>query len=414
MTVDRLKALEMHRRSRGKIKIYPTINIRNEEDLAMAYALGSIHAANEIIADKNMAYEYTGKGNRLAIITDGSAVLGMGNIGPDAALPVMEGKCLLLKHFGDVNAFPLCISSQKADDIICAARLIAPTVGAINIEDVVTPRTFTVVRKLQDSLDIPVICDDQHGTSVVVLAALMNSLEVVGKKLEDIKIVIFGSGAAGIATAELLLYAGAKNIVNLNSKGILGPQNPSMNYIQEELSVKINPEGLSGDLGDAIKGADVLIGVSGKGKFSADNIRQMNTRSIVFALSRPEPEINPEEAKAAGATIVACGLSESINAMPNLHAFPGISRGLLDVRAKGVNNNILIKAAEAVASVVDRRRLSENRIVPELFSDEGAPRVAEAVAQAAIEEGLAQIKVPPKKVYDETWNRLYGGHMAKL
>ncbi len=414
MTVDRLKALEMHRRSKGKIKIYPSINIRDEEDLAMAYVPGSIHAANEIIADKSMTYEYTGKGNRLALITDGSAVLGMGNIGPDAALPIMEGKCLLFKLFGDVNAFPLCISSQKADDIICAARLIAPTVGAINIEDVVTPRTFTVVRKLQESLDIPVICDDQHGSAVVVLAGLINALEVVGKKLENIKIVIFGSGAAGIATTELLLYAGSENIITLNSSGILGPENPKMNYIQEELSVKINPEGISGGLEEAVRGADVLIGFSGKGKFSTDHIRQMNSRSIVFALSLPEPEIMPEEAKAAGATIVACGLSECINAMPNLHAFPGISRGLLDVRARGVNNNVLIRAAEALASVVDRRRLSENRIVPPLFSDEETPRVAEAVAQAAIKEGLALIKVPPKQVYDETWQRLYGGHMARL
>lgn len=414
MTVDRLKALEIHRRSKGKIKIYPTINIRNEDDLAMAYVPGSIHPANEIIADRNMSYEYTGKGNRMALITDGTAVLGMGDIGPDAALPVMEGKCLLFKIFGDVNTFPLCISSKETDDIVSVAKLIAPTVGAINIEDVAAPRTFTVVRQLQEILDIPVICDDQHGSAVVVMAGLINSLEIVGKDLKDIKIVIFGAGAAGIESAELLLYAGARNIVALNSHGILGPGNPSMNYIQEELSQRINPEGLSGGLEDAVKGADVLIGFSGKGKFTAEHIRSMNKDSIVFALSLPDPEIRPEEAKAAGARIFACGLNECVNAMPNLHAYPGIARGLMEVKAKGINNNILIKAAEALASVVDRRRLSENRIIPELFNDEETPRVAEAVAQAVISEGLALIKVPPKQIYDETWQRLYGGHLARI
>jgi malate dehydrogenase (oxaloacetate-decarboxylating) len=294
------------------------------------------------------------------------------------------------------------------------AKLIAPTVGAINIEDVAAPRTFTVVRRLQEILDIPVICDDQHGSAVVVMAGLINSLEIVGKDLKDIKIVIFGAGAAGIESAELLLYAGARNIVALNSQGILGPQNPSMNYIQEELSQRINPEGLSGGLEEAVKGADVLIGFSGKGKFTADHIRSMNKDSIVFALSLPDPEIRPEEAKAAGARIFACGLNECVNAMPNLHAYPGIARGLMEVKAKGINNNVLIKAAEALASVVDRRRLSENRIIPELVNDEETPRVAEAVAQAVISEGLALIKVPPKQIYDETWQRLYGGHLARI
>ena len=414
MSVDRLKALEIHRKAKGKIKIYPTLNVRNEDDLAMAYIQGSIHPANEIIKDKNMAYEYTGKGNRMALITDGSAVLGMGNIGPDAALPVMEGKCLLFKLFGDVNAFPLCLASQETDDIVNVAKLVAPTVGVINIEDVANPRTFTVVRQLQEILDIPVICDDQHGSAIVVMAGLSNALKVVGKKIGDIKIVIFGSGAAGIAVAELLTYAGAQNIILLDKGGILGPKNSSMNEVQEEISHRTNPEGISGYLEDAIKGADVLVGLSGKGKITSGQIKMMNSDAIVFALSLPEPEITPEEAKAAGARIAACGLSRSINAMPNLHAYPGLARGLLEVRAKGVSNHILIKAAEAIANVVDRRRLSENRIMPGLFSDEVTPRVAEAVAQAAIEEDLAIKKVPPKQVYDETWQKLYGGRLAKI
>jgi len=414
MAVDRLKALEIHRKSKGKIKIYPTLNVRNEDDLAMAYIQGSIHPAREIIKDKNMAYEYTGKGNRMALITDGSAVLGMGNIGPDAALPVMEGKCLLFKLFGDVNAFPICLSSQTIEDIVNVGKLIAPTVGAINIEDVENPRTFTIVRQLQKLLDIPVICDDQHGSAIVVLAGLINALQVVCKKIEDIKIVIFGSGASGIAVAELLTYYGAKNIILLDKEGILGPENSSMNPVQEEISRRTNPEGISGNLEEALKGADVLIGLSGSGKFTKDQIQLMNSDAIVFALSLPEPEISTDEAKAAGARIAACGLSESINAMPNLHAYPGLARGLLEVRAKGISNNILTKAAEAIANVVDRRRLSEDRIMPGLFSDEVTPRVAEAVAQATIADGLALKKVPQKQIYDETWQRLYGGHLAKI
>jgi|SRR6056297_157937 len=414
MTVNKEKALAMHRKAKGKISIYPTVNIRREEDISMAYVPGSVYAAQEIINDKSCVYEYTGKRNRLAVITDGSATLGLGNIGPEASLPVMEGKCLLFKQFGDVNAFPLCLASQDSEDIIHTAQLIAPTVGAINIEDVATPNTFTVVRALQKRLEIPVISDDQHGSAVVILAALMNALKVVDKKIEDIKIVMFGSGAAGIATTELLLYAGAKNIIALNSSGILGNENTRMNHIQQELSTRINPMGIKGNISNAIEGADVLIGFSSTGKISGEMIKRMGKDPVVFSLSRPEPEITPEEALNAGARIAASSIHSSVNPLPNQHAYPGICRGLLDIRATGLNSNILMAAAMAIYDVVDRLRLSEDHIMPDLFSDEVTPQVAEAVAQTAIKEGLATIKVPPGHVYDETWQRLFGGPRARL
>jgi malate dehydrogenase (oxaloacetate-decarboxylating) len=414
MAVDREKALEMHRKAKGKICIYPTMNIRREEDISMAYVPGAVYPAQEILRDKSAVYDYTGKRNRLAVITDGSATLGLGNIGPEASLPVVEGKCLLFKQFGDVNAFPLCLASQNAEDIIHTALLIAPTVGAINIEDIASPNTFTVVRKLQKTLEIPVMCNDQHSSAVVVFAALSNSLKILGKKIEDLKIVVLGSGAAGIATTELLLYAGARDIVALNSSGILGPDNHKMNHIQQELSTRINKEGIKGGLEEAAKGADVIVGLSSSGKISPEIIKSMGKDPVIFALSRPNPEITPEEALKAGARIAASSLHDSINPLPNLHAYPGICRGLLDVRATGLNNNILIAAARAICSVVDRLRLSEDHIMPDLFSDEVTPRVAETVAQAAIAEGMATINVPKGRIYDKTWQRLFGGARARL
>jgi len=414
MTVDKLKALELHRRARGKIRNFPTINVRNEDDMAMVYVPGSIYPAREIMAEKTSVYDYTGKKNRLAVITDGSATLGLGNIGPDASLPVMEGKCLLFRLFADINAFPICLDSQHVDDIMHAAQLIAPSFGAINIEDIAAPNTFTVVRELQKRVEIPVVSDDQHGTAVLILAALWNALEVVGKNLEDVKIVILGAGAAGIATTELLLHVGAKNIIAINRSGILGPDNDKMNHFQQELSTRINPEGIKGGLEEAIQGADVFIGFSVNGTLTKEQVKRMNDKAIVFALARPEPEITPEEAIAAGAAIAGSSLFDSINPMPNLHVYPGICRGLLDVRATGMNRNILEAAARAVKKVVDRMRLSETHILPDLFCDEVTPKVAEVVAQKTIEEGLAILNIPKGQVYDETWQRLFGGPMARL
>ena len=408
MIIDREKALLLHRRARGKIRIYPTVNIRNEEDLALAYIQGGVYAAEEIAKDRNALYDYTGKGNRLAVISDGTAVLGMGNIGPEAALPVMEGKCLLFKNFGDVNAIPICINSMGPEDIVSAAKLLAPTFGAINIEDVSSPNSFAVVKRLQTELDIPVFCDDQHGSAVVVMAAILNALKVVEKNLEEVSIVIMGTGSAGIAVARLLLHAGVRRIVALNRCGIIGQGNECMNFVQSELAEQINPEGRKGDISAAMQDADIYIGLSSRGKITGGQIRSMKKNGIVLALSMPEPEITADEALEAGAAIFAEGLAGSFNAMPNLHAYPGIARGLLDVRATGLNDNILMEAAKAIAGAVDRRRLSRKCIIPDLFSDEVTPRVAEAVAQQAIADGLARHPLPPRQVYDETWNRLFG------
>ncbi len=414
MNVEREKALQLHRKARGKIRIYPTVNIRNEEDLGMAYVQGGAYAAAEIMKNAEEIYDYSGKGNRLALISDGTAVLGMGNIGPRAALPVMEGKCLLFKNFGDVNAIPLCIDARGADDIVSLAKMVAPTFGAINIEDVSSPNSFTVVERLQSELDIPVICDDQHGSAVVVMAALMNALKLVEKELANTSAVIMGAGAAGIAVARLLLHAGAGRITVLNKCGILGPGNACMNFVQEELAARLGETRGGGSLEEAVKGADIFIGLSSRGKIRGDHVRSMKPGSIVLALSMPEPEISTEEAADAGAAVFAEGLTGTSNAMPNLHAYPGIARGLLDVRAKGLNENILMAASRAVAGAVDRRRLSRRCIIPDLFSDEVTPRVAEAVAQTAIAEGLASLNVPPKQVYEETWQRLFGGIMERV
>ncbi len=410
-TIDRNAALEAHRKAHGKIRIYPTMNIRNERDIGIAYVLGGAFAAKEIENDRSMSYELTGRGNRIALVSDGSAVLGLGRIGADAALPVMEGKCLLFKTFGDVNAIPLCVNAKSDDDIVRFAEMVAPTFGAINIEDVSSPATFIVVRELQKRLNIPVFSDDQHGSAVVVLAALTNALEVVGKKLSDVRIVVFGAGAAGIAVADLLTEAGAGNVVVLNSAGILSPGNRSMNVVQKEIAERTNPERLSGSVDVALPGADVLIGLSSRGHIEPEQLRNMNAGAIFFALSMPQAEMQEEEALRSGIVVYAAGLSGSANAMPNLHVYPGLVRGLLDVRARGIDNKILLAAAKALSEIVDRRRLTERHIIPDLFSDEVAPRIAEAVAQAAIRQGLADHPLPPKKVYDDTWQRLYGGIM---
>ena len=414
MNIDREKALQLHRNARGKIRIYPTVNIRNEEDLGMAYVQGGAYAAAGIMEDPEAIFEYSGKANRLALISDGSAVLGMGNIGPRAALPVMEGKCLLFKNFGDVNAIPLCIEARNADAIVAMAKMAAPTFGAINIEDVSSPNSFTVVERLQKELDIPVFCDDQHGSAVVVLAALENALKLVEKELTDTSTVIMGAGAAGISVARLLLHAGAGQVTVLNKCGIIGRGNGCMNFVQEELAERLGETRGGASLDVAMKGADIFIGLSSRGKISASHVRSMHKGSIVLALSMPEPEISAAEAAEAGASVFAEGLTGTSNAMPNLHAYPGIARGLLDVRAKGLNENILMAASRAVAGAVDRRRLSRRCIIPDLFSDEVTPRVAEAVAQTAIAEGLASRPLPPKQVYEETWQRLFGGIMERV
>jgi malate dehydrogenase (oxaloacetate-decarboxylating) len=406
--------MELHRKARGKIKIYPTINIHTEEDLALAYIPGSVPPALAIQQDEGLSYELTGRGNRIAVISDGSAVLGLGDVGPHAALPVIEGKCLLFKLFGDISALPICLDTQDTEDIIHFCTLIAPTLGGINIEDISSPKTFSIVRELRSRVNIPVLCDDQHGTAVIVLAGIWNALEVQGRRLEDIQIVINGAGAAGIATTELLLKAGATNVTVLNSSGILSENNPRMNHIQQELVAKTNPERRDGGLEQAIAGADLFIGLSKGGLMPAELVRLMGKDPVLMAMALPEPEICPEAAYAAGAAIVATGLSSYPNAMPNILSSPGIMRGLLDVRATLLNQNMLLAASRALANVVDKRRLGPNKIMPDIFCDECGPRVAEAVGQAAIAEGFAAKEVPKGEIYNNLWQNLYGNEMIRI
>ncbi len=411
MPVDKTRAIELHRKAKGKIKMYPTININNPEDLNLAYIPGSVAPALAIQEDPGLSYEYTGRGNRIAVITDGSAVLGLGDVGPHAALPVIEGKCLLFKLFGDVNAIPVCLDCRDPEEITHFASIMAPGIGGINIEDIDSPRTFMIVRELQSRVDIPVLCDDQHGTAVVALAGLWNALEVTGQKLEELAIVVNGAGAAGIAVTELLLSAGAMNVTVLNSAGVLCESNPQMNQFQQELALRTNQANKCGTLEDAIKGADVFIGLSKGNLLTRDHIKSMAPDPIIFAMALPEPEITPEEAYSAGAAIVATGLSDYPNALPNLHSSPGIMRGLLDVRATVLNNEILLAAAKALAGIVDRRRLSPHKIAPEVFCDEVSPRVAEAVGQTAIQLGYAQRQLPEGEIYNNLWDTLYGSRL---
>ena len=416
MVYDRIRALELHRRARGKVKVFPTININDEEGVFLAAYPGSVAPGEAIVEDKDRVFEFTGKGNRLAVITDGSAICGMGNVGPLAGMPMIEGKCLLFKLFGDVNAIPLCVESGDPEELIHMVTMIAPNFGGINLEDISSPNTFTMLRKLELLLDTPVFCDDQDGTAMLVTGALLNALTVVGKKLEDARIVLCGAGAGGIAAGQLLLHAGARNLVLLNSKGILGPHNPSMNYVQEELAARTNPEGLQGGLEEVARGADVLVGLSVPKLFSGELLRTMAPRSVVFSLALPEPEITYEEAVAAGAAVVGTGLSRAggKNQLSNILAFPGLLRGAMDVRSKDIPQDLLLAGAQALASSVDPRRLSPQNVVPDLFCDETTPRIAEAVAQKAVELHLAKNPLPPGEVYNSAWQRIFGDRQGKI
>ncbi|MDR1472351.1 MAG: NAD-dependent malic enzyme [Synergistaceae bacterium] len=406
--LEREEVLEFHRKARGKVQTMPTVNIRNERQLGLAYAPGSIIASEEIKNDPSAAYDYTGKSNRLAEVGNGGAVLGTGNVGPGACLPVLEGKALLLKQMGDVNAIPMAIDAATTEEITTFCRMIAPTVGGINIEDVGSPATFYVVRELADSLDIPVFCDDQQGSAVIILSAVRNSLKLLDITIEEARIVVMGAGAAGIAATELLLTAGACDIVTLNVDGILRDSNPNMDPIQSDLAMRTNPRNLSGGLDQAIEGADILVGLSRGNTVSQEQIRRMNKKPVVLALAFPEPEIAAADAKEAGAYIYASGIVENPNAMLNIHAFPGIVRGAFDVRAKKLTDSMLLAAADALANMVDRRHLSPDRICPQFFGSETTPRIAEAVGQAAIRDGVASLSPPGGKIYQETWYRLFG------
>ena len=384
-------SLEMHEKNRGKIEVISKVKIDTRDDLSIAYTPGVAEPCRKIHANKEDAYKYTSKGNLIAVVTDGSAVLGLGDIGPEAGMPVMEGKAILFKEFGNVDAVPICLNTNDVDEIVETVKRISPTFGGINLEDISAPRCFLIEKRLKEELDIPVFHDDQHGTAVVVSSGLINGLKLVNKKFEDIKVVVNGSGAAGGAIVQMLLGLGVKNLIMCDSKGIIYKGSPTNNWVKEELANLTNKDGLKGSLADAIVGADVFIGVSVGGALTKDMVKSMNKDSIIFAMANPTPEIFPEEAKEAGARIVGTGRSDFPNQINNVLAFPGIFRGTLDARASDINNRMNIAAAYAIADMVDEKDLTEDFIIPDALNKEVSINVAEAVRLEAIKSKLSRI-----------------------
>ena len=377
MTINE-KALKLHEEWKGKLSTEPKALVKTREDLALAYTPGVAEPCKEIARDPEKAYVYTIKQNTIAVVSDGSAVLGLGNIGAKAAMPVMEGKAVLFKEFGGVNAVPICLDTQDTEEIIKTVINIAPAFGGINLEDISAPRCFEIETRLKEVLDIPVFHDDQHGTAIVVLSGIINALKVVGKKKEDCKIVVNGSGAAGIAITKLLLSYGFKTITLCDSKGIISADNDNLNWIKKEMAEVTNLEHKHGTLADAMVGTDIFIGVSAPGSVTQDMVRSMNKDAIIFAMANPIPEIMPDEAKAAGARIVGTGRSDFPNQVNNVVAFPGIFRGALEGRAPQITEEMKLAAALAIAGLVSDEELSEDYVMPEAFD----PRVADVVADA--------------------------------
>lgn len=387
----REKVLNMHKAKKGKIEIVSKFSIKDSRDLVIAYTPGVAEPCKEIHKNPDSAYDYTSKGNMIAIVSDGSAVLGLGNIGPRAAMPVMEGKAILFKEFANVDAFPICLESQEVDDIVFTIKQIAPSFGGINLEDISAPRCFEIVNRLKEELDIPVFHDDQYGTAIVVLAALINSLKIVGKDFQTISVVINGAGAAGIAVAKLLMLVGARDIIICNSKGILDKNDSSLDWSKKEIAKETNPRNIKGNLREALVKADVFIGVSAGGILGKKDIELMNKDSIILAMANPIPEIWPEEAKEGGARIVGTGRSDFPNQVNNVLAFPGIFRGALDVRAREINEEMILEAAYAIANLVPDDKLNEDNILPKAFDKDVGEKVSKAVSKAAINTGLARI-----------------------
>lgn len=384
-------SLEMHEKNRGKIEVNSKIMIESRDDLSTAYTPGVAEPCREINKDKQNAYKYTSKGNLIAVVTDGSAVLGLGNIGGIAGMPVMEGKSILFKEFGGVDAFPIILDTQDTEEIIKTIKNIAPTFGGINLEDISAPRCIEIEKRLKEELDIPVFHDDQHGTAIVVIAALINALKIVKKEPEDIKVVINGSGAAGGAILKMLKKIDITNIIMCDSKGIIYRGNPDNNWFKNELADLSNRDNVKGSLADAIKDSDVFIGVSAAGALTEEMVSTMKEDSVVLAMANPIPEIFPDNAKNAGARIVGTGRSDFPNQINNLLAFPGVFRGALDARASDINEDMNLAAAKAIADMVSYEELSENYIIPDALNKDIAKRVAEAVKKAAHETGVARV-----------------------
>ena len=384
-------ALKQHEAWAGKIEVVTRSKVENAQDLAVAYTPGVAEPCLKISENVDLSYTYTRRHNMVAVITDGTAVLGLGDIGPEAGMPVMEGKCVLFKEFGDVDAFPLCIRSKDVDEIVNTVKLLAGSFGGVNLEDISAPRCFEIERKLKECCDIPIFHDDQHGTAIVVAAGLINALKLAGKKIEDVKCVTSGAGAAGIAIIRLLNSLGLKNVIMCDRTGAIYEGREGLNTEKVEMAQITNPERLTGKLADVIKDADVFIGVSGPGTLTKEMVQSMAENPILFTMANPVPEIMPEEAKEVGAVIIGTGRSDYPNQINNVLAFPGIFRGALDVRASDINDEMKLAAAYAIAGLVSGEELKPEYIIPNPFDKRVAKAVAEAVAKAAKETGVARI-----------------------
>ena len=386
------ESLRLHEEWKGKIEVVATVPVKTKEDLSLAYTPGVAQPCLEIQKDVEKSYDLTRRHNMCLVVTDGSAVLGLGDIGPEAGMPVMEGKCVLFKTFGDVDAFPLCIKSHDVDEIVNTIYLISGSFGGVNLEDISAPRCFEIEKKLKEKCDIPIFHDDQHGTAIITLAGLTNALRLVGKKKEDVKIVVNGAGAAAISITKLLLTAGCKNVTLCDRKGaIYEGRQEGMNPVKEEMAKITNLEKKAGSLADMLVGADVFIGVSAPKTVTVDMVKTMNKDAIIFACANPTPEIFPDEAKEGGARVIATGRSDFPNQINNVLAFPGIFRGAFDVRASDINDEMKMAAAEALANLISEDELSEDYIIPAAFDPRVGKAVAEAVAEAARKSGVARI-----------------------
>ncbi len=387
----RQESLKKHYDWNGKIEVVSRVPISNSEELSLAYTPGVAEPCLEIQKDYNKSYELTRRNNLVAVITDGTAVLGLGDIGPEAGMPVMEGKCALFKAFGDVDAFPICVRSKDVDEIVNTVYLISGSFGGINLEDIAAPRCFEIERKLKEKCDIPVFHDDQHGTAIIVAAALLNALKIVDKKIENIKVVMNGAGAAGVAIAKHLMNMGVKHITMCDSKGIICKGDPRLNAAKQEIAEVTNLDHMTGTLADAMASADVFVGISAAGCVSEEMVKSMAQSPIIFAMANPTPEIMPDLAKNAGAAVVGTGRSDFPNQINNVLAFPGIFRGALDCRASDINEEMKVAASYAIASLVEDDKLSPEYILPHAFDPRVGKTVAAAVKKAAIESGVARI-----------------------
>ena len=383
-------ALEMHEKNRGKVSVVSKVKVENREDLSTAYTPGVAEPCRRIAANRDDVYRYTAKGNLVAVVSDGTAVLGLGDIGPEAAMPVMEGKAILFKEFADVDAFPVCLATKDVDEIVRTVQLLAPTFGGVNLEDISAPRCFEIEKRLKETLDIPVFHDDQHGTAIVVAAGLINALRLVGKKMEDVNIVINGAGSAGISIAKLLMLFGAGNIVLVDRQGALSVDEDWLNPAQRQMAEVTNRHNERGPLSEVIRGKDVFIGVSAPKIVTAEMVSTMAEDAIVFAMANPTPEIMPEEAARGGARVIATGRSDYPNQINDVLVFPGIFRGALDARATAITEGMKLAAARAIAAIVADEELREDYIIPGAFDKRVAAAVAQAVVDCARQEGVAR------------------------